>query len=238
MILRSGQRKGCLEIESKKNIFWRQPFRLSSRIRLNTIFIKRKKQYRVAITEVDEKSIHIIKGCIDEDRRAQKDLYTIYYAMSLGICLRYANNREDAISILNEGFFKVFKNINKYDFQKPFSIWIKKIMTNTAIDFYRAKIKQGILVDVSMYEHTIIEDDSISQKLNYEDLLAMVQQLPPAYRTVFNLYAIDGYGHEEISCMLGIAIGTSKSNLHKARGRLAEMVEVQGVKFGKTEEKR
>jgi len=111
-------------------------------------------------------------------------------------------------------------------------------MTNTAIDFYRAKIKQGILVDVSMYEHTIIEDDSISQKLNYEDLLAMVQQLPPAYRTVFNLYAIDGYGHEEISGMLGITIGTSKSNLHKARGRLAEMVEVQGVKFGKTEEKR
>ncbi len=238
MILRSGQRKGCLEIGLKKNILWRQPFRLSSRIRLNTIFIKRKKQYRVAITEVDEKSIHIIKGCIDEDRRAQKDLYTIYYAMSLGICLRYANHREDAISILNEGFFKVFKNINKYDFQKPFSIWIKKIMTNTAIDFYRAKIKQGILVDVSMYEHTIVEDDSISQKLNYEDLLAMVQQLPPAYRTVFNLYAIDGYGHEEISGMLGIAIGTSKSNLHKARGRLAEMVEVQGVKFGKTEEKR
>jgi RNA polymerase sigma-70 factor (ECF subfamily) len=192
----------------------------------------------VAITEVDEKSIHIIKGCIDEDRRAQKDLYTIYYAMSLGICLRYANHREDAISILNEGFFKVFKNISKYDFQKPFSIWIKKIMTNTAIDFYRAKIKQGILVDVSMYEHTIVEDDSISQKLNYEDLLAMVQQLPPAYRTVFNLYAIDGYGHEEISGMLGIAIGTSKSNLHKARGRLAEMVEVQGAKFGKTEEKR
>mgnify|MGYP002344334113 CR=1 FL=1 len=238
MILRSGRRKGCFKIGLKKYIFWRQPFGLSIRIRLNTIFIKRKKQYRVAITEVDEKSIHIIKGCIDEDRRAQKDLYTIYYAMSLGICLRYANNREDAISILNEGFFKVFKNINKYDFQKPFSIWIKKIMTNTAIDFYRAKIKQGVLVDVSMYEHTIVEDDSISQKLNYEDLLAMVQQLPPAYRTVFNLYAIDGYGHEEISGMLGIAIGTSKSNLHKARGRLAEMVEVQGVKFGKTEEKR
>lgn len=192
----------------------------------------------MAITEVDEKSIHIIKGCIDEDRRAQKDLYTVYYAMSLGICLRYANHRGDAISILNEGFFKVFKNISKYDFQKPFSVWIKKIMTNTAIDFYRAKIKQGTLVDVTIYEHTIVDDDSISQKLNYDDLLAMVHQLPPAYRTVFNLYAIDGYGHEEISDMLGIAVGTSKSNLHKARGRLAEMVKVQGVKFGKTEEKR
>lgn len=221
----------------KKNIFCRQPFEFSVRIGLNTIFIKRKKQYRVAIPEVDEKSIHIIKGCIDGDRRAQKDLYTLYYAMALGICLRYSNNREDAIGILNEGFFKVFKNISKYDYQKPFSVWIKKIMTNTAIDFYRAKIRQGILVDVAMYEQTIVYDDTISQKLNYEDLLAMVHQLPPAYRTVFNLYAIDGYGHEEISDMLGIAIGTSKSNLHKARGRLAEMVKNQRAACGKTEEK-
>ncbi|PUV21853.1 hypothetical protein DCO56_26025 [Sphingobacterium athyrii] len=189
------------------------------------------------MTEVDEKSIHIIKGCIDGDRRAQKDLYTAYYAMALGICLRYSNNREDAIGILNEGFFKVFKNIGKYDYQKPFSVWIKKIMTNTAIDFYRAKIRQGIHVDVAMYEQTIVYDDTVSQKLNYEDLLAMVHQLPPAYRAVFNLYAIDGYGHEEISDMLGIAIGTSKSNLHKARGRLAEMVKIQRAMCGKTEEK-
>jgi len=191
----------------------------------------------VAITEVDEKSIQIIKGCIDGDRRAQKKLYTVYYAMALGVCLRYANNREDAIGILNEGFFKVFKNIHTYNDQNPFSVWIKKIMTNTAIDFYRAKIRQGIQVDIAMYEETIAYDDTISQKLNYEDLLAMVHQLPPAYRAVFNLYAIDGYGHEEISVMLGIAIGTSKSNLHKARGRLAEMVKIQGAICGKTEEK-
>ncbi|ULT23295.1 hypothetical protein KUH03_29405 [Sphingobacterium sp. E70] len=80
----------------------------------------------MAIKEVDEKSIHIIKGCINEDRRSQKDLYTTYYALALGICLRYADNKEDAIGILNEGFFKVFKNIIKYDYQKPLSTWIKK----------------------------------------------------------------------------------------------------------------
>lgn len=210
---------------------------VSDRIRLNTIFIKRKQQYRVAITGVDEKSIHIIKGCINGDRRSQKDLYTIYYPIALGICLRYSDNKEDAIGILNDGFFKVFKHIDKYDYQKPFSVWIKKIMTNTAIDFYRAKIRQGISLDITMYEHTIVDHDSISHKLDYEDLLAMVHQLPPAYRTVFNLYAIDGYGHEEISNMLGIAIGTSKSNLHKARSRLAEMVKIRGAIRGKTEEK-
>lgn len=197
---------------------------------------KEKQQYRVAIKEVDEKSIHIIKGCINEDRRSQKDLYTTYYALALGICLRYADNKEDAIGILNEGFFKVFKNIIKYDYQKPLSTWIKKIMTNTAIDFYRAKIRQGYLVDIAVVEHAIADNDTITQKLNYEDLLLMIHRLPPAYRTVFNLYAIDGYGHEEISDMLGIAVGTSKSNLHKARGRLAEMVKSQEETKGKTGE--
>lgn len=191
----------------------------------------------MAITEVDEKSIHIIRGCINEDRRSQKDLYTLYYSLALGICLRYADHKEDAVSILNEGFFKVFKNISKYDHQKSLSVWIKKIMTNTAIDFYRAKLRLGTMVDISIFEQTIVDDETIIQKLNYDDLLAMVRRLPPAYRTVFNLYAIDGYGHEEISDMLGIAIGTSKSNLHKARGRLAEMVKMHGTIQGKTEER-
>lgn len=181
----------------------------------------------MAINEPDENIIQIIKGCIKEEQRSQKDLYTLYYALALGICMRYSNDKEDAITILNEGFFKVFTHIKKYNFQKPISSWIRKIMTNTAIDFYRAKVRMGTLVDIASYEHTISDHETISEKLQYEDLLKMVQKLSPTYRTVFNLYAIDGYTHDEISTMLGIAIGTSKSNLHKAREKLAEMVRKQ-----------
>ncbi|UIR55629.1 RNA polymerase sigma factor [Sphingobacterium sp. SRCM116780] len=188
------------------------------------------------IKEIDDNNIQIIKGCIKEDQRSQKDLYTRYYALALGICLRYSNNKEDAIGILNDGFFKVFTNIKKYDFEKPFSAWMSKIMRNTGIDFYRTKIRLGSVVDISSYEHIIIDDETISQKLNYDDLLMMVHRLPPAYRTAFNLYAIDGYKHDEISEMLGIAVGTSKSNLHKARERLAEMVRSQNSILGKIEE--
>lgn len=181
----------------------------------------------MAINESDENTIQIIKGCLREDRRSQKDLYKLYYSLALGICLRYANDKEDALAILNDGFFKVFTHINKYNFQKPISSWIRKIMTNTAIDYYRAKVRMGVVVDISTYEHTITNNETISEKLNYEDLLLMVQKLSPTYRTVFNLYVIDGYTHDEISTMLGIAVGTSKSNLHKARERLAEMVRNQ-----------
>lgn len=180
----------------------------------------------MTINEHDENTIQIIKGCIIEDRRSQKDLYKLYHALALGICLRYSNDKEEALAILNDGFFKVFKHIKKYNFDKPISAWIRKIMTNTAIDYYRSKVRMGAVVDIASYEHPIT-DETITQKLHYEDLLLLVQKLSPTYRTVFNLYAIDGYTHEEIGSMLGIAVGTSKSNLHKARQRLAEMVRNQ-----------
>lgn len=129
----------------------------------------------------------------------------------------------DAAGIMNEGFLKAFIHIKKYDLSKPFTAWLGKIMTNAAIDHYRANLKFA-------YNEDIVESDHISpyhtayEKLNYQDLLAMIQQLSPAYRTVFNLYAIEGYTHEEIAQLLHISIGTSKSNLFKARMKLMEMI--------------
>jgi len=172
----------------------------------------------------DETILRLIQGCIRDDRGSQKELYKHFYALSMGICLRYANNQLDAASIINEGFFKIFSNIKKYDFTRPFAAWVSKIMTNTAIDFYRANLKFTNNEDLSNYEQASTTYDAIYDKLNYQDLLFMVQSLSPAYRTVFNLYAIEGYTHEEIAGILHISIGTSKSNLFKARAKLVEML--------------
>lgn len=179
------------------------------------------------ITEADEKIKHLIEGCINNDRRSQKDLYRCFYAFSMGICLRYSNNRDDAASIMNEGFFKIFENIGHYDQNRPFAVWLKRIMTNTAIDFYRSSLRfvnQTIELDGAEEIEYVVE--TTLQKLHYQDLLIMIHSLTPAYRTVFNLFAIEGYSHEEIANLLGISIGTSKSNLFKARAKLVDLIKI------------
>ncbi|NMN38323.1 RNA polymerase sigma factor [Pedobacter sp. SG918] len=164
-----------------------------------------------------------IQGCIRNERDSQKALYQHFYSFAMGICLRYANDRLDAAGILNDGFFKAFKNINKYEPTKAFLPWLGRIITNTAIDYYRANLKFADHVDILDHEN-IAQVSSVYDKLAYHDLLALVQKLSAGYRTVFNLFAIDGYTHEEIAEMLGISVGTSKSNLFKARQKLQEML--------------
>ncbi|WP_316795000.1 sigma-70 family RNA polymerase sigma factor [Pedobacter agri] len=164
-----------------------------------------------------------IKGCLRNDRQSQQALYKHFYGFAMGICLRYANSRLDASGILNDSFFKAFKNIGKYDPEKGFQPWLGKIVTNTAIDFYRANLKFAHHLDVDAMDHPppIVTD---YDNLAYTDLLKLIQNLSPAYRTVFNMFAIDGYSHEEIADILKISIGTSKSNLFKARQKLQEML--------------
>jgi len=171
-----------------------------------------------------EEELHqLIGGCIRKDRGSQKMLYKAFYGFSMGICLRYANNREEAAEVMNQGFFKVFTRIDTYDISRPFKAWLGKIMTNVSIDYYRANLKMAYADDLDKAEN-MTDGELPDRKLNYEDLLAMVQRLPNAYRTVFNLYAIEGYTHEEIGEMLEISSGTSKSNLHKARQKLKQMI--------------
>ncbi|WP_197091538.1 RNA polymerase sigma factor [Sphingobacterium endophyticum] len=177
------------------------------------------------VEDPNEKLIKLIEGCIVNDRRSQKELYRSFYSLSMGICLRYAKNREEAATIINEGFFKVFDHINSYDFNRPFVTWLRRIMTNTAIDYYRSTLRfvnQTVELDI-VEEHEVLNESTL-QMLHYQDLLKMVQSLTPGFRTVFNLYAIEGYSHEEIAALLGISIGTSKSNLYKARAKLAELI--------------
>jgi len=171
-----------------------------------------------------EEELHqLINGCLRQDRKSQKMLYKAFYGFSMGICLRYAGNRDQAAEVMNQGFFKVFTRIESYDFDKPFKAWLGKIMINTSIDYYRANLKMAYAEDLDKAEH-MTDGELPDRNLSYNDLLAMVQQLPTAYRTVFNLFAIEGYSHEEIGEMLNINAGTSKSNLHKARIKLKKMV--------------
>ena len=166
---------------------------------------------------------HLIRGCIKQDRKCQKMLYKTFYGFAMGICLRYANDRDSAAEVMNQGFFKVFTHIESFDLTRPFKAWLGKIMTNASIDFYRANLKMAYTEDLEAAEN-MSDGELPDTNLNYNDLLAMVQTLPPAYRTVFNLFAIEGYSHEEIGEMLHINAGTSKSNLHKARQKLKQMI--------------
>lgn len=165
----------------------------------------------------------IINGCIRKDRSSQYLLYKEFYSYCMGICKRYALNDFDAAEVLNTAFLKVFNHIEKYDPEKPFKAWMGRIMTNAAIDHYRSNLRFADHHDINEYEH-IGNSAVVYEQLAYNDLLSLVQTLSPAYRTVFNLYAIDGYSHEEIADLLNISIGTSKSNLFKARQKLQEML--------------
>jgi RNA polymerase sigma factor (sigma-70 family) len=173
-----------------------------------------------------EEELHqLIRGCVKQDRKSQKMLYKAFYGFSMSICLRYAADRDEAAEVLNQGFFKVFTKIETYDATRPFKAWIGRIMMNVSIDYYRANLKMAYAEDLDQAEH--IHDTSVAtdHNLNYNDLLAMVQRLPQGYRTVFNLFAIDGYTHEKIAEMLNINVGTSKSNLFKARQKLKQMIQ-------------
>lgn len=153
------------------------------------------------------------------DREAQRKLYKHFYGYAMSVSLRYTKDAEEAKDILNDSFLKVFTKIHQYDPQKPFKGWIRRIIINTALDSYRHNLKHYNLVDI---ETAVPEADAFNvlQQMNYEYLVSLVQALSPAYRAVFSLYAIDGYTHEEIADMLGIAVGTSKSNLANARANL------------------
>ncbi|MDQ7949804.1 MAG: RNA polymerase sigma factor [Pedobacter sp.] len=165
----------------------------------------------------------LIKGCVKKDRKSQKELYKLYYGYSMRICLRYAKCKDEAVEMVNDGFMKVFTHIDRYEKDRSFNAWISTIMINTSIDYYRKRIKRIQMEELNA-NHELEDSGNILSHLNYNDLINMVQRLSYAYRTVFNLFVIDGYSHEEIAETLAISVGTSKSNLFKARENLKKML--------------
>lgn len=141
----------------------------------------------------------------------------------MGVCLRYSRTREEAIEILNDGFMKIFTKLDRYTFGLSFRAWLRKVMVNAAIDYYRRNEKHYHSLDVSHihYEST---SESILDKLSEDEIITAIQLLPPSYRMVFNLYVIEGYKHQEIANQLNISVGTTKSNLAIARNKLQKIL--------------
>ena len=165
----------------------------------------------------------LISGCIDGDRRMQEELYRRFSPRMYAVCLRYAGSAEEAEDILQEGFIKIFKKLNTFRSEGSFEGWIRRIFVNTAIEHFRRK---RYLQPVTDKEENTLEGNylSVLDNLAERDILDLVQQLSPGYRTVFNMYVVEGYTHKEIGDMLGISEGTSKSQLSRAKIILQDMV--------------
>ncbi len=174
----------------------------------------------------NEPLIDLVNGCVNKNRKSQEIVFKKFHGKMLGICMRYSKDKEEARDILQDSFIKVYSNIKNYGGNGSFEGWIRRIVTNTAIDFYRRHKHSEVRAGSEIVESTgesITEDEgeepdylSISPK----EILNAVQNLSPAYRTVFSLYAIDGFSHKEIAEKLGINEGTSKSNFSKAKVNL------------------
>lgn len=165
----------------------------------------------------------LIQGCIRGDRRIQRELYDRFAPKMYGVCLRYAGNAEEAEDILQEGFIKVFKKISSYRGEGSFEGWVRRIFVNTAIEYYR---KKTYLQPITEHEENTVEGKylSVLDNLAEKDIIKLVQQLSPGYRTVFNMYVVEGYTHKQIAELLGISEGTSKSQLSRAKQILQDMV--------------
>ncbi|HEX5625471.1 MAG TPA: sigma-70 family RNA polymerase sigma factor [Saprospiraceae bacterium] len=165
----------------------------------------------------------MIKACAAQDPLGQRRLFEFYYGYVKSICLRYTSKLEDCEEVMDDSFIKVFRNLDKYDFARPFKYWLRTVVVNTAIDFYRQNNRIIQAQSIEDYEEISMEDHHV-ERLSVEEILAVVQKLSPAYRTVFMMFVVDGYTHKEISEMLKITEGTSKSNLAKARIKLQDLL--------------
>lgn len=171
----------------------------------------------------------LIRGCNDADPRMQEALYRQYSPKMYGVCLRYANHTEDAEDILQEGFIKVYRNISRFRGDGSFEGWIRRIFVNTAIEHYR---KTAHMHPVTEQQEQNVTDREWTafDKMAAKDLVRLIQTLSPGYRTVFNLYVVEGYTHKEIADMMGISEGTSKSQLARAKAILQEKIKKNAAK--------
>ncbi|GAB4459137.1 MAG: RNA polymerase sigma factor [Bacteroidales bacterium] len=172
----------------------------------------------------------IVDACVRGDRMNQEVLYKSFYGKMLTVCMRYSKNKEEAYDILQEGFVKVFNKLKNFEKKGSLEGWIRRIMANTAIDHIRKK-KGFYLSSDELFEMDNLVDDSNDEseldelvQMKADVIITFVQKLSPAYRTVFNMYVIENMTHQEIADYLNISVGTSKSNLAKAKNNLKEMV--------------
>ncbi len=181
------------------------------------------------LISAEELNLHI-RGCTLNNRESQKKIYNSFYSYGMAICDRYTKRKEDSIEIFNDSFLKIFKEIHRYkpsyeDEVNSFKGWVRKIMIYTAIDHCRKYNKHYFTaeMDTSLI-YLPVEEENALDMISHDEIIRAIKELSPAYRTVLNLFIIDGFSHEEISNQLGISIGTSKSNLSKARQQLQKIL--------------
>jgi len=170
----------------------------------------------------------LVELCKVNDHHAFETLYRKYYQVFLGIALRYASNRQEAEDTLQDAFIRIFHNIHTYNGTGSFEGWLKRIVQNTSINSYRAKLRTTLHVEISEEEDEISDDSflTIFESFETKDIVKLLNGMPEGYRVVTNLYFIDGYSHSEIARMLHISPGTSKSQLFKAKKYLKGLIEI------------
>jgi RNA polymerase sigma factor (sigma-70 family) len=175
----------------------------------------------------------LVKRCKAGERKSQETLYKQFASKMLGVCLRYATDKMEAEDMLQNGFIRVFQKINDFRGEGSFEGWMRRIMVNCSIEYYRRNNKMMQLVDLDEAGMEASDNPLATAKLEAKDLVMLIQRLSPGYRIVFNLYAIEGYSHKEIAAIVGITEGASKSQLSRARSILREQVlKMEGKTYG------
>lgn len=166
---------------------------------------------------------HLIQEAKNGDRKSIELLYKQFYGYAMSVALRYSNSREEACEIINDSFMKAFDKLDQYDNQNSFKGWLRRILINTSIDYYRKNIKHTAVMDIEKADTETLDPDIIDQ-LSANDILGALRDLPEILRIIFNMYEIEGYSHNEISEQLGIPSSTSRTYLARAKKKLREKI--------------
>ena len=172
----------------------------------------------------------LINGCAAGNRKSQQQVYEMYYSKMLGVCMRYTKDLDQAKDLLQDGFVKVFSKVGNYNQQGSFEGWIRRIVVNTCIDYFRRNRNDFVLLDSDATLEQLMpveeeeEEDSDEFEFKASQVIEAMQKLSPAYRTIFNLYVFENLQHKEIAERLDISVGTSKSNLAKAKRNLKKIL--------------
>jgi len=176
----------------------------------------------------------LVKDCLKEKPAAQRQLYEHFARTMLAVCYRYTKSMADAEDVLQEGFVKVFRNLNQYKFHGELGAWIRRIMVTTAINYLKRNTRyQTDLLFPEDHLHAISKENHPEVKLEAKELADLIRQLPPGYQTIFNLYAVEGFNHIEIGQILGIQESTSRSQYARARALLVQWIEQKNNDFKK-----
>lgn len=174
----------------------------------------------------NEELMQLIADCRAEKRRAQHRLFKLFYGEVMSVCMRYAKDEDEAQDMLSEGFIRLFSNLDKFK-EGSFKAWLRRVVVNTAIDYqrkYKTLTQMSDIEDIPEYEIHNYDENTALSKLSTDELLALIQQLPPTTRSVFNLYVFEGYPHSEIAQLLQMKEGTSHWHLNFARTQLKKMI--------------